>query len=134
MAVMNFGGMDESVVTREEFPLSKAREVLKSEVIAVIGYGVLGPAQALNLRDNGFSLIIGQRRGTASWAKAISDGWIPEKTLFEIDEACRRASIVCNMLSDAGQIELWPRMREHLTAGKALSFAHGFGIAFQKKT
>ena len=47
MAVMNFGGVDENVVTREEFPLEKAREVLKDEVIAVIGYGVQGPDSAL---------------------------------------------------------------------------------------
>ena len=56
MAVMNFGGVDENVVTREEFPLEKAREVLKDEVIAVIGYGVQGPGQSLNLRDNGFNV------------------------------------------------------------------------------
>ena len=63
MAQLNFGGVTENVVTREEFPLEKAREVLKNETIAVIGYGVQGPGQSLNLRDNGFNVIVGQRPG-----------------------------------------------------------------------
>ena len=82
MAKMNFGGVEEEVVTREEFPLEKAREVLKDEVIAILGYGVQGPAQALNLRDNGFNVIVGQKQGSKSWDKAIADGWVPGKTLF----------------------------------------------------
>jgi len=55
MVKLKFGDITENVVTREEFPLAKARQVLKNEVIAIIGYGVQGPAQALNLKDNGMN-------------------------------------------------------------------------------
>ena len=101
MAVMNFGGVDENVVTREEFPLEKAREVLKDETIAVIGYGVQGPGQSLNLRDNGFNVIVGQRKGGKTWEKAVADGWVPGETLFDIEEACEKATIIQYLLSDA---------------------------------
>ena len=109
MAQMNFGGVIENVVTREEFPLEKAREVLKNETIAVIGYGVQGPGQSLNLRDNGFNVIVGQRKGGKTWDKAVADGWVPGETLFEIEEACQKATIIQYLLSDAAQIEVWPR-------------------------
>ncbi|MDR2138205.1 MAG: ketol-acid reductoisomerase [Tannerella sp.] len=134
MAIMNFGGVDENVVTRDEFPLEKAREVLKNETIAVIGYGVQGPGQSMNLRDNGFRVIVGQRKGGSTWEKAIADGWIPDETLFEIEEACRRATIIQYLLSDAAQIEVWPRIKPHLTAGKTLYFSHGFGITYKERT
>ena len=134
MAKINFGGVEENVVTREEFPLSKAQEVLKNETIAVIGYGVQGPGQSLNLRDNGFNVIIGQRKGGKTWEKAIADGWVPGETLFEIEEACEKASIIQYLLSDAAQIEVWPRIKPYLTAGKALYFSHGFGITYKERT
>ena len=134
MASINFGGVEENVVTREEFPLSKAQEVLKNETIAVIGYGVQGPGQSLNLRDNGFNVIVGQRKGGKTWEKAIADGWVPGETLFEIEEACEKASIIQYLLSDAAQIEVWPRIKPYLTAGKALYFSHGFGITYKDRT
>lgn len=134
MAVMNFGGVNENVVTRDEFPLEKAREVLKDEVIAIIGYGVQGPGQSLNLRDNGFNVIIGQRKGGKTWEKAIADGWVPGVSLFEIEEACQKATIIQYLLSDAAQIEVWPRIKPYLTAGKALYFSHGFGITYKERT
>ncbi|MDU1890687.1 MAG: ketol-acid reductoisomerase [Dysgonomonas sp.] len=134
MAEMNFGGVTENVVTREEFPLEKAREVLKNETIAVIGYGVQGPGQALNLRDNGFNVIIGQRKGGSTWEKAIADGWVPGETLFEIEEAAEKGTIIQYLLSDAAQIEVWPRLKPYLTAGKALYFSHGFGITYKERT
>ena len=134
MAKINFGGIEENVVTREEFPLSKAQEVLKDETLAVIGYGVQGPGQALNLKDNGFNVIVGQRKGSASWQKALDDGWTEGKDLFDIEEACERGTILMNLLSDAGQIAVWPLMKKHLTTGKALYFSHGFGITFNDKT
>ena len=134
MARINFGGTEESVVTREEFPLAKAQDVLKNETIAIIGYGVQGPGQSLNLKDNGFNVIIGQRRGSKTWDKAIADGWIPGQTLFEIEEACQRGTIIQYLLSDAGQITLWPTVKKHLTAGKALYFSHGFGITYKERT
>lgn len=134
MAKINFGGVEETVVTREEFPLSKAAEVLKNETIAVIGYGVQGPGQALNLRDNGFNVIVGQRKDSKTWDKAVADGWVPGKTLFEIEEACEKGTIIQFLLSDAGQITLWPTVKRNLTAGKALYFSHGFGITYKEKT
>ena len=93
MAIMNFGGVEEQVVTRDEFPLTKAHETLKDEVIAIIGYGVQGPGQALNLKDNGFNVIVGQRKGK-TWDKAVADGWVPGETLFELEEACERGTII----------------------------------------
>lgn len=134
MAKINFGGTVENVVTREEFPLSKALETLKNETIAVIGYGVQGPGQSLNLKDNGFQVIVGQRKNSKSWEKAIADGWIPGETLFDIEEAARRGTIIQYLLSDAGQISAWPAVKKHLSPGKALYFSHGFGITYQERT
>ena len=134
MAQINFGGVEENVVTREEFPLKKALEVLKDETIAVIGYGVQGPGQSLNLRDNGFNVIVGQRKGSKSWDKAVADGWVPGETLFEIEEAAERATIIQYLLSDAGQIAVWPSIKKHLAPGKALYFSPGFGITYKERT
>ncbi len=134
MANMNFGGTEENVVTREEFPLEKAQEVLKDETVAVLGYGVQGPGQALNMKDNGVNVIIGQRKGSASWDKAINDGWVEGETLFELEEAAEKGSIVMYLLSDAGQKMLWDKIKPHLTAGKALYFSHGFSIVYKDRT
>lgn len=134
MATMNFGGVNEQVVTRNEFTLEHAKEVLKDETIAVLGYGVQGPGQALNLRDNGFRVIVGQRKDTDSWKKALADGWVPGETLFEIEEATERATIVEFLLSDAGQIAAWPLVCKHLSKGKALYFSHGFGVTYHERT
>ena len=131
---MNFGGVEENVVTRDEFPLEKAQEAMKDETIAVIGYGVQGPGQSLNLRDNGFNVIVGQRKESKTWQKAIDDGWVPGETLFEIEEACKRGTIIQYLLSDAAQIQLWPTVKKHLTAGKSLCFSHGFGITYKERT
>ena len=134
MAQMNFGGVVENVMTRDEFPLSKALETLKDETIAVIGYGVQGPGQSLNLKDNGFNVIVGQRKNSKSWDKAVADGWVPGETLFDIEEAAAKASIIQYLLSDAGQISMWPTIKKHLTPGKALYFSHGFGITYKERT
>jgi ketol-acid reductoisomerase len=134
MAKINFGGVTEEVVTREEFPLDKAREILKDETVAIIGYGVQGPGQALNLRDNGIRVIIGQRKDSKTWDKAIADGWVPGETLFEIEEAAEKGTIIQYLLSDAGQIALWPTIKKYLTPGKALYFSHGFGITYKEQT
>ena len=134
MAKINFGGVTEDVVTREEFPLDKAREVLKDETVAIIGYGVQGPGQALNLRDNGIRVIIGQRKDSKTWDKAIADGWVPGETLFEIEEAAEKGTIIQYLLSDAGQIALWPTIKKYLSPGKALYFSHGFGITYKEQT
>ena len=133
MAEMNFGGVIEKVVTSQEFSLEKAREIMKDEVIAVLGYGVQGPGQACNLRDNGFNVIVGQREGS-TYDKAVADGWVPGETLFSIEEAAKRGTIVCMLLSDAAQIAVWPKVKEFITTGKALYFSHGFGINWSDRT
>ena len=134
MAKINFGGVEEEVVTREEFPLEKAREVMKDEVIAIVGYGVQGPGQALNLRDNGFNVIVGQRKGGKSWDKAVADGFEPGVSLFEIEEACEKGTVIQYLLSDAGQIDQWSIIKPYLTPGKALYFSHGFGVTYKDQT
>jgi ketol-acid reductoisomerase len=134
MAKINFGGTEEEVVTRSEFPLEKAKDVLKDETIAVIGYGVQGPGQALNLRDNGFNVIVGQRSPSKSYEKAKDDGWKPGEDLFSIEEACEKATIVMYLLSDAGQIAAWPTVKERLNDGDALYFSHGFGVTYHDQT
>ena len=88
----------------------------------------------MNLKDNGFNVIVGQRKNSKSWDKAISDGWIEGKNLFNIDEACDKGTIIQYLLSDAGQISVWPKIRKYLTKGKALYFSHGFGITYNNQT
>jgi ketol-acid reductoisomerase len=134
MAKIKFGTVEENVVTREEFPLEKAREVLKNETIAVIGYGVQGPGQSLNMRDNGFNVIVGQRKPSKSWDHAVKDGFVEGKDLFEIEEALQKGTIICYLLSDAGQIAMWPTVSKYLTEGKTLYFSHGFGITYKEQT
>jgi ketol-acid reductoisomerase len=134
MAKINFGGVEEEVVTRQEFPIEKARETLKDETIAVLGYGVQGPGQALNLKDNGFNVIVGQRKDSSTWDKAVKDGWVPGETLFEIEEAAQKGTIIQFLLSDAGQIAAWPTVKKALNPGDALYFSHGFGITYKERT
>ncbi len=134
MAWMDFCGTQEEVVTREEFPLEKAREVLKDEVIAVLGYGVQGPAQALNMRDNGFNVIVGQKPGGKSWEKAVKDGWVPGETLFSLEEATERGTVIQYLISDAGQRLMWPKIKPCLNEGDALYFSHGFSVVYQDQT
>ena len=134
MAMINFGGVEEEVITSDEFTLEKARSILAEETIAVLGYGVQGPGQALNLRDNGLKVIIGQRQGSPSWDRAVSDGFVPGETLFSLEEATQRGTLVQFLLSDAGQVSTWPMIRENLNDGDALYFSHGFGIVFNDQT
>ena len=135
MAIINFGGTKEQVVTRKEFPMARARKVLKDETIAIIGYGVQGPAQSLNLRDNGFKVIIGQASAfQRDWDRAVKDGWVPGKTLFEIDEAVRRGTIIQMLVSDAAQRAIWPMVKKNLKPGDALYFSHGFSITYRNLT
>lgn len=134
MSKIKFFNEDENVVTANELSLSKAKEILNNEVIAILGYGIQGPAQALNLRDNGFHVIVGQRENTSSWNKAVEDGWKTNETLYSIEKACEKATFLCYLLSDAGQIQLWPTVKRHLGKNKTLCFSHGFGIAFSEQT
>jgi len=135
MAQINFGGTIEEVVTVEEFPVKKAQETLKNETIAVLGYGVQGPAQAFNMRDNGISVIIGQApEDKIYWEKAVADGWVPGETLFSIEEAVSKATIIQYLVSDAAQMILWPKVKANLKKGDALYFSHGFSITYKEQT
>lgn len=130
MAKINFGGVEEEVITRKEFNITKARRVLKNETIAVIGYGVQAPAQALNLKDNGFNVIIGARTKD----RAKKDGWKLGKDLFSIEDALEKGTIILYLVSDAGQKQLWKTVKKYLTPGKALVFSHGFGLVYNDLT
>jgi ketol-acid reductoisomerase len=134
MAKINFGGVIEEVVTREEFPLEMAHDVLNGETIAVLGYGVQGPAQALNMRENGFKVIVGQKSGGNSWEKAVKDGWVPGETLFSLDEAAARGTIIQYLVSDAAQMATWPQIKPTLKPGDALYFSHGFSVVYKEQT
>jgi ketol-acid reductoisomerase len=134
MTQFNFGGVVEDVITSEDFSLQKARDVLQNETVAVLGYGVQGPGQALNLRDNGIRVIVGQRQGGKTWQRAVEDGFIPGQTLFPLEEAAKKATIIQYLLSDAGQVATWPRIKKCLDEGHALCFSHGFGIVFKDQT
>jgi len=132
MPKLNIGGVIEEVVTSEEFTLEKAREVLKDEIVAVIGYGVQGRGQALNMKDHGIRCIVGE--GDFNWQKAIDEGFVPGETLFTPTEATKRGSIIQYLMSDAGQKAMWPDIKPHLTKGKALYFSHGFSVVFKDQT
>jgi len=134
MTQINFGGVTEDIVTREEFDLKKSQEILANEIVAILGYGVQGPGQAMNLQDNGIKVIIGQRKGGKSWEKALKDGWIEGETLFPLEEAAEKATILMYLLSDAGQKDFWPKLKPHLTEGKTLYFSHGFSITYKEDT
>ncbi|MFH1156267.1 MAG: ketol-acid reductoisomerase [Pseudomonadota bacterium] len=134
MATIDFGGTIEEIVTRDEFSVEKAREILKDEIICILGYGVQGPGQAMNMRDNGINVIIGQRENSASWDKAVKDGWVPGKTLFPIVEAAKKGTIIQYLLSDAGQSMMWEAIKPCLNKGDALYFSHGFSVVFKEQT
>lgn len=134
MTVIKFGAVEEDVVTRDEFPIEKARQVLKDEVVAILGYGVQGPAQALNMRDNGFRVIVGQKQGSPSWDKALADGWKPGETLFSLEEAAERGTVIQYLISDAGQKLMWSKIKPHLKPGDALYFSHGFAVVYKDQT
>ena len=134
MAKIDFGGVVEEIITSEEFSLDKAREILKDETIVVLGYGVQGPAQSLNLKDNGFNVIIGQLEGDEYWNKAVADGFVPGETLMSIEEAAKKGTIIKELLSDAGQVATWPMVKACLNEGDALYFSHGFSIVYKDQT
>jgi len=135
MATIDFGGVSEEVIMRSEFPMEKAREVLKNETIAVIGYGVQGPAQSLNMKDNGFNVIVGQsKQFPEDWKRAEGDGWTAGKDLFEIEEAAQRGTIIEMLVTDAAQKTIWPVIKKQLKPGNALYFSHGFSIVYKDQT
>jgi len=134
MVELDFGGIIESVITRKEFSVECAREILNGETVATLGYGIQGRAQSLNMRDNGINVIVGQRKNSKSYELALKEGWVPGKTLFSLEEAAERGTIKQYLLTDAGQKELWPAIRGTLRAGDALCFSHGFSIVYGELT
>src|SRR6059058_1184384 len=134
MRKIQVGNITETVVERADFPTERLKAILGGETVAVLGYGVQGRGQSLNMKDNGVNVIIGLRDKGRGWDKAQQDGWVPGKTLFPLEEAAQRGTIVQYLLSDAGQKEQWPTLKPYLTAGKALYFSHGFSIVFPDQT
>jgi ketol-acid reductoisomerase len=131
---LNFGGTEEVVYERADFPKERIHNIFKDDVLAVIGYGTQGMAQSLNMRDNGLGVIVGVRKGGPSWDLAKKDGWVEGETLFSVEEACQRGTVIMNLLSDAGQKDAWPTMKKFLTKGKTLYFSHGFGVIYSDQT
>ncbi|KAH3675981.1 hypothetical protein WICMUC_002277 [Wickerhamomyces mucosus] len=131
---INFGGTEEVVYERADWPREKLLEYFKNDTLAMIGYGSQGYGQGLNLRDNGLNVIVGVRENGASWKAAIEDGWIPGQNLFPVEEAINKGTIVMNLLSDAAQSETWPQIKPLITEGKTLYFAHGFSPVFKDLT
>ncbi len=134
MAQIDFGGVVEEVITSEEFSLQRSREILNDEIVTILGYGVQGPGQALNMRDNGINVIVGQRKNSKSWDRAVDDGFVPGKTLFPLVDAASKGTIVQFLLSDAGQVITWPDIKNCLNPGDALYFSHGFSIVYKNQT
>ena len=134
IAKIAFGGVEENIVTREDFPLERAQAVLSDEIVAVLGYGIQAPAQAFNLRDNGINIILGLDPTRDQWLKALNDGWEPGKNLFSFEEATQKSTIQQFLVSDAGRVQVWPKIRPHLKKGDALYFSHGFGIVYADQT
>ncbi|KAJ2698223.1 Bifunctional acetohydroxyacid reductoisomerase [Coemansia sp. IMI 209128] len=131
---LNFGGSQEKVYERSDWPKEKLLDYFKNDTIAVLGYGPQGHGQGLNLRDNGLNVIVGVRKDGRSWKKAIAEGWVPGKNLFTIEEAADKGNIVFNLLSDAAQRDLWPTIKPFITPGKTLYFSHGFAITYKDQT
>src|SRR5437667_5545048 len=134
MRTIQIGSSKETVVERADFPPERIRDILGKETVAILGYGVQGRGQSLNMKDNGVRVIIGLREKGRGWDLAQQDGWVPGKTLFSLDEAAQRGTIVQYLLSDAGQKEYWPKLKPLLTKGKALYFSHGFSIVYKDQT
>jgi ketol-acid reductoisomerase len=134
MRQIQIGNETETVVERADYPPEKLKAILSNEVVAVLGYGVQGRGQSLNMKDNGVQVIVGQREKTRSWDLAVGDGWVPGQSLFPMEEAARRGTIIQYLLSDAGQKEQWSALKPLLTPGKALYFSHGFSIVYRDQT
>jgi ketol-acid reductoisomerase len=135
MRKIKIGNIEENVVERADYPPQRLKAILGEETVAVLGYGVQGRGQSLNMKDNGVRVIIGLRdKGGKGWDLAQQDGWKPGETLFSLDEAAQRGTVIQYLLSDAGQKEQWPQLKPRLTKGKALYFSHGFSIAYQNQT
>jgi ketol-acid reductoisomerase len=131
---MNFGGSEEEVFERSDYPRERLQELFGDDTFALLGYGTQGRGQALNARDNGLNVVVGVREGGASWDLAVEDGFVPGESLFGIEEAADKGTVVMYLLSDAGQKMEWDRIKPYITTGKTLYFAHGFSVVFNEDT
>lgn len=103
--------------------------VLKDKRIAIIGYGIQGRAQSLNLRDSGLEVIVSDLEGSPNWQKACEDGFKPEIA----SEAARKAEIIQILTQDHVQAQVYKKSIEpNLAEGNALVFSHGFNIHFNQ--
>jgi len=103
--------------------------ILKGKTIAIIGYGSQGHAHAQNLRDSGLDVVVGQRPGGPNFDLAKEHGFEP----LSAADAAARADIIMILLPDQHQASVYENdIKPHLTAGKALLFAHGFNIHFSQ--
>src|SRR4030042_6096889 len=134
MVKLDFGGVKEDVITRKEFTVEQAQKILKDEVVVTIGYGIQGRSQALNMRDQGIKVIVGQRKGSKTWDLAVKDGFVPGETLLPIEEAAKKGTTKMVLLTDAAQKEEWPKIQAGLKKGDALYFSHGFSVVFKDQT
>jgi len=137
MVELDFGGVKENVITRQEVTVEKAQKILKDEVVVSLGYGIQGQAQSLNMRDNGIKVIIGQEKEgifKKEWDKAVADGWKPGENLFPMEDAAKKGTIKMFLLTDAGQKAVWPKIKETLKPRDALYFSHGFSIVYKEQT
>lgn len=103
------------------------QESLRGKVIAILGYGSQGHAHALNLKDSGFQVIVGLRRGN-SWMQAEKDGF----KVMSPAEATNQADLVVFLVPDQTQKQLYQEIEKNLRPGMALVFAHGFNIHFSQ--
>ncbi|KAJ9112424.1 Bifunctional acetohydroxyacid reductoisomerase [Naganishia adeliensis] len=131
---LKFADDVETVYERADWPLEKLQDYFKNDTLAMIGYGSQGHGQSLNARDNGLKVIVGVREGGESWKQAQEDGWVPGETLFGIEEAINKGTIIMNLLSDAAQSKTWPQLAPLITKGKTLYFAHGFSVVYKEDT
>ena len=104
------------------------KKALKGARIAVLGYGSQGRAHALNLKDSGFDVVVGVRKGGASWKKARRDGL----EVAEPPAAAASADLVAMLVPDLAQKALYQEIKKGLKKGATLLFAHGFNIHFRQ--
>jgi ketol-acid reductoisomerase len=104
------------------------RKALKGATIAILGYGSQGRAHALNLKDSGYDVVVGLRKGGASWAKAKKDGL----RVAETAEAVKGAALVAMLMPDLAQAGVYAEIKNNLAPGATLLFAHGFNVHFKQ--
>src|SRR3954470_7246758 len=105
------------------------RSLIQGRKVAIIGYGSQGHAHALNLRDSGVDVRVGLREGSGSKTKAEAEGL----RVLSVADATAEADVIMILLPDTEQKRVYEAdIVQHMTAGKALAFAHGFNVRFDR--